>query len=71
MRVIESRLLRRIFGSIWKEVAGGWKRLHSEEFHELYASPNNIRVINSKWIRCAEHVTCMEEMQNVYSIYVG
>jgi hypothetical protein len=35
MRVIESRLLRRIFGSIWKEVAGGWKRLHSEEFHEL------------------------------------
>jgi len=63
----EIRVLRRIRRKNWRETGEDY----SEEFHELYASPNNIRVINSKWIRCAEHVTCMEEMQNVYSIYVG
>jgi len=28
-----------------EEVAGGWRKLHSEELHNLYASPNIIRVI--------------------------
>jgi hypothetical protein len=38
--VSENRTLRRIFGSMrWKEV-GGWRRLHSEELHNLYASLN-------------------------------
>jgi hypothetical protein len=34
VRVFEKRVVR-IFGSKWEEVAGGWKRLHSEEFHEI------------------------------------
>jgi len=28
-------------------MAGGWKRLHNQEFHKLYASQNIIRVIKS------------------------
>jgi hypothetical protein len=32
-------VLRRIFGSEREEVVGGWRRLHSEEFHNLYSSP--------------------------------
>jgi hypothetical protein len=28
-----------------EEVAGGWRRLHNEELHNLYASLNIIRVI--------------------------
>jgi hypothetical protein len=31
-----------------EEVAGGWRRLHNEELHNLYSSPDIIRVINSR-----------------------
>jgi hypothetical protein len=41
LRVSENRMLRRIFGSNSEEVAGGWRRLHNEELHNLYASSNN------------------------------
>jgi hypothetical protein len=43
--VCENRVLRRIFGSMREEVARGWRRLHNEEFHNLYTSPNVIRMI--------------------------
>jgi hypothetical protein len=41
-------MLRRIFGSKREEVAGGWRRLHNEELHNLYASPNFVMVIKSR-----------------------
>jgi hypothetical protein len=44
LRVLENRVLRRIFGPKWEEVAGGWRKLHSEELHNLYALSNIIRV---------------------------
>jgi hypothetical protein len=44
--MFQNRVLRRIFGPKRKEVAGGWRRLHNEEFHKLCTSPNIIRVIN-------------------------
>jgi hypothetical protein len=43
--VFGKRVLRRIFGPKCQEVAGGWRRLHNEELHNLYDSPNIIRVI--------------------------
>jgi hypothetical protein len=49
--VFENRMLRRIFGTKRKEVAGGWKRLHIEELHNLYASPNIIGVIKLRSIK--------------------
>jgi hypothetical protein len=49
--MFENRVLRRIFGPKREEVAGGWRRLRNEELHNLYASPNIIRVIKSKRIR--------------------
>jgi hypothetical protein len=36
--VFENRVLRRIFGPKREEVAVGWRRLHNEELHKLYAS---------------------------------
>jgi hypothetical protein len=41
--VFENRVLMRIFGSKRQEVAGGWRRLHNEELHNLYASPDIVR----------------------------
>jgi hypothetical protein len=52
-------------------VAGGWRRLRNEELHNLYTSPNIIRVIKSRRIRWAEHVARMGEMRNVYKILIG
>jgi hypothetical protein len=44
-------------------VAGSWRRLHNEELHNLYASPNNIRAIKSK--------THIGKMINSYKMLVG
>jgi hypothetical protein len=43
--VFQNGVLRRIFGLKREEVAGDWRRLHNEELHNLYASPNIINVI--------------------------
>jgi hypothetical protein len=50
--VFESRVLRRIFGPKREKGAGCWRRLHNEELHNLYASPD-IRVIKSLRMRWA------------------
>jgi hypothetical protein len=42
------RVLRRIFEPKREEVNGGWRRLYSEELHNLYASPNVNKVIKSR-----------------------
>jgi hypothetical protein len=43
LKVFENGL-GRIFGFEREEVVGGWRRLHNEELHNLYASSNIIRV---------------------------
>jgi hypothetical protein len=48
LRVLESKMLRRIFGSKTEEVVGGWRRLHDEELHNLYTPQNIIRVIKPR-----------------------
>jgi hypothetical protein len=41
--VFENRVLRRVFGPKVDEETGEWRKLHSEELHILYLSPNIIR----------------------------
>jgi hypothetical protein len=48
LRVFESRMLMRISGPKSDEVTREWRRLHIEEFNDLYSSPNVIRVIKSR-----------------------
>jgi hypothetical protein len=44
--VLETRMLRRIFGYKREEVSGSWKRLHIEKLHNLYSTSNVTRVKN-------------------------
>ena len=53
--VFENRILRRIFGPKSDE-NGEWRRLHNEELHRLFRSPNIVRVIKSRRLRWAGHV---------------
>jgi hypothetical protein len=60
LRVFENRVLRRIFGPKRDEVRGEWRKLHNEELHILYSSPNIIRQIKSRRMRWVRHVARME-----------
>jgi hypothetical protein len=51
MRVFENRVLRRIFGPKRDEAVGEWRKLHSEELHNLYSSPYTIWQIKSRRMR--------------------
>jgi hypothetical protein len=51
--VFENRALKKVFGATRDkvEVKGDWRRLHNEELHDLYSSPNVIWMIKSQKIR--------------------
>jgi hypothetical protein len=69
--VFENRVLRRIFGPKRDEVTGEWRKLLSEELHNLYSSPDVIRQLKSRRMRWAGHVTRMGEERKVYKVLVG
>jgi hypothetical protein len=54
--VFQNRVLRGIFGYKREEVAGGWRRPHNEDLHDLYASSNIIRAIKPRRMRWVGHV---------------
>jgi hypothetical protein len=47
LRVFENRVLRRIFGRK-REEEGSCRKLHNDELHSLYSSPNIVKVIKSR-----------------------
>jgi hypothetical protein len=53
-----------------KEEDGSWRKLHNDELHNLYSSPNNVRVIKSRRLRWARHVARMGEGKGVYRALV-
>jgi hypothetical protein len=57
--VFTNRVLRITFKPKREKEAGDWRRLHNEELHNLYASSNDIRVIESRsvgWVgACSTH----------------
>ena len=54
-------MLRRIFEPKRGEVTEQWRKLHKEELNDLYSSPINARMIESRRMRWAEHVARMGE----------
>jgi hypothetical protein len=71
LRVFENRVLRRIFGPKRDEVTGESRSLHNQELNGLHSSPNVIRVIKSRRMRWAGHVTHVGEKREAYRILMG
>jgi hypothetical protein len=57
LRVFENRVLRRIFGPKRDEGKGEWRKLHNEEIHNLYSSPDIIRQVKANEVggACGTH----------------
>jgi hypothetical protein len=70
LRVFENRVLRKIFGPK-REEDGSWRKLYNDELHDLYPSPNIVRVIKSRRMRFAGHVARMGEGRGAYRVLVG
>ena len=64
-------VLRRIFGPRRDELTWEWRRLHNEELNDLYCSPNIVRVIKWRRMRCPGHVARMGEERGAYRVLVG
>jgi hypothetical protein len=62
--VFEKKMLRRIFGSKTVEVVEGWRKMHNEELHNLYSLSSIIRMIQSRRMRWAGHLTQMKARRN-------
>ena len=71
LRVLENRVLRRVFGPKRGEVTVEWRKLHNEELSDLYSLPNILRVVKSRRMRWAGHVARMGEGRVVHRVLVG
>jgi hypothetical protein len=68
LRVFENRVLKRIFGPKRDEVTEDWEKLHSEELHNFYSSPDIIRQVKSRRMRWAGHAARMGEERKVNKV---
>jgi hypothetical protein len=68
--LFENRVLREIFGPKRAEVTERWRKLHNEGLHELYSTPNVIRLTKSRRMRWDGYVARMGEKWNACRILV-
>ena len=64
-------MLRRVFGPKRDEVTGEWRKLHNEELSDLYFLPNIVRVVKSRRMRWAGHVSRMGDGRGVHRVLIG
>ena len=62
-------MLRKIVGARRDGGAGDWRRLHSEELHDLYSFPDIVRVIKSRKMRWAGRVARTGQMRGAYGVF--
>ena len=68
LRVLENKVLRKIFGAKRDEITGEWRQSHNSELHALYSALNIIRNVKSRRLRWAGHVARMDQSRNSYRI---
>jgi hypothetical protein len=59
LRVFQNKVLS-TFGPK-REVDGSWRKLHNDDLHNLYSSPNIVRIIKARRLRWVGHVARMGE----------
>ena len=59
-----------IFGSK-RDTNGEWRRLHNKKLHSLYHSSNIVRIIKSRRLKWAGHVTRMDDGMRALKILTG
>jgi hypothetical protein len=69
VRVSKNRVLRRVSGPE-REEDGSWRKLHNDELHNLYSSPNIVRVIKLRRMKWAGHVARMGKKSGAYRVLV-
>jgi hypothetical protein len=55
LKICENRVLRKTLKPKRNEIIGGWRILHNKQLHNLYSSPNIIRIMKSRRVRWAGH----------------
>jgi len=69
-RVVENRVLRRVFGPERDKATVELRKLLNEELNDLF-SPSIVRVIKSRRMSWAEHVARVGERRGVYRVLIG
>jgi hypothetical protein len=69
--VFENRVLRRIFGSKGDAATGVWRKLHNEEFNDLYCTPTIVRVIKIENNEMGWACSMYGEGKGVYRFWWG
>ena len=59
--MFENRALRKILGPRRDSVTEEWRKVHIEKLNDLYSLPSIVRVIKSRRMRWAGHITLMGE----------
>ena len=70
---MEERRLR-VFGRIFgpkRDANGECRKLHNEELHSLFLSPNKVRVVYSRRVRWEVHVASMDERKSAFKMLTG
>jgi len=70
-RVLENRVLWKIFGPKRDEVTWDWRKLRNEEFNDISSSPNNVRMIKSSRMRWAGHVARLGDGRGASGVWLG
>ena len=71
LKVIENRVLGRIFRRKMNEIKGEWRKPHNEERDDLYSLPNIVWMIKSKRMRWAGYVARMGGEESRIQRYGG
>jgi hypothetical protein len=71
LRVFKNKVLRKIFEPKRDEVTTKWSKHHTEELHDMYSSPNIVRLIKSRRMGWAGHVARMGEGRGCTGFWWG